>query len=202
MNTTLLSIFSRYWEKALFLTAAAICVCLCSIATHYFSDAYNADAVQGRQPEAVTILPWQGQAFFHWEVPSASQANPFRHTLVSLAKPPAPPPKPTPSPRKPAASGSGDGSGAQPSKPTQPDVVFSVCYRGFYVDVRGEALAMLVVTEPNQPEKRFFSKTGAVIGGKLTLLQANDQAAMFQDPDGNPTSVNWNETRTFRFQTQ
>ncbi|MBR4902434.1 MAG: hypothetical protein IKZ46_15960 [Victivallales bacterium] len=228
MLASLTTLFIRVWEKALFLIALLACLTLCSLATHYFTAAPEEQDEIGHQPVAVSILPWQDRSFFSISVPEVTTANPFAHTLVNLTAPPEPPkpetkeppkkeepPKPaeqtakTEPPKPDAAQPPAQETPPQkpeppkkeepPPPPKKPDIVFTIAYRGFYIDVRGESLAMLIVTDSAKKEKRLVCKKGTVICDKVTFQSADDKQATFTDADGNSTSINWNNKHTFTF---
>lgn len=228
MLASLTTLFVRVWEKALFLIALLACLTLCSLATHYFTAAPEEEDAVGHRPAAVSILPWQDRSYFSVSVPEATAANPFAHTLVNMTAPPEPPkqekteppkkeepPKPAEQtaktepaepaaaqpaePEKPAETSEPAKPAEPPPPPPKPDIVFTIAYRGYYVDVRGESLAMLIVTDPAKKENRIVCKKGTEICGKVTFQSADDKQAIFTDADGNATSVNWNNKHTFTF---
>ncbi len=228
MLASLTTLFIRVWEKALFLIALLACLTLCSLATHYFTAAPEEQDEVGHQPTAISILPWQDRSFFSIAVPEATAANPFAHTLINTVSPPEPPkpetkeppkkeepPKPaeqtakTEPPKADAAQPPAQETPPQkpeppkkeepPPPPKKPDIVFTIAYRGFYIDVRGESLAMLIVTDSAKKENRLVCKKGTVICDKITFQSADDKQATFTDADGNATSVNWNDKHTFTF---
>ena len=102
-------------------------------------------------------------------------------------------------PEKPAETAKPAKPAEPPPPPPKPDIVFTIAYRGFYIDVRGESLAMLIVTDPAKKENRLVCKKGTVICDKVTFQGADDKQATFTDADGNATSVNWNDKHTFTF---
>ena len=228
MLTLLNTFFIRCWEKALFLLALLACLTLCSLAMHYFTASPEEQDAIGHQPVAVNILPWKDRPFFSLSVPEATAANPFAHTLTSQLKPPEPPkpekteppkkeepPKPaeqtakteTPQPEtpQPPTQETAPQKTEPPKKeeppppPKKPDIVFTICYRGFYIDVRGESLALLLVTDTEKKENRLVCKKGTEICGKVTFQSADDKQATFTDADGNATSIDWNGKHTFTF---
>ena len=228
MFASLTTFFLRCWEKALFLIALLCCLFLCTLATHYFTYTPEEQESVGHRPVAVSILPWKDLSFFNQSVPQATAANPFAHTLVNQIAPPPPPkpetkeppkkeepPKPTeqtaktespkenppqpPAKETPAEKKESPKKEEPPPPPKKPDIVFTIAYRGFYVDVRGESLAMLIVTDPAKKENRLFCKKGAVICDKVTLQSADETKAVFADAAGNATSINWNGKQTFTF---
>ena len=224
MFSTFLSILVRCWEKALLLVAFFICLCLCTLAAHYFTYTEENLNSTGRQPVAVPFLPWRNRSFFHPSIPDSAKANPFAHTFISRLKPPEPPkpaitappkkeqtetttkqeqPQPNPqataAPPQPQAAAAPAEPPKPPEPPPKPDIVFTVCYRGFYVDVRGETLAMLIITTPDKKENRLVCKKGMDICGKLTFQQADDAKATFTDAQGNATDIAWNAKHTFTF---
>ena len=125
------------------------------------------------------------------ETPPAAE-KPKTEPEKAAAAQPAEPEKPaeTAKPAKPAEP---------PPPPPKPDIVFTIAYRGYYVDVRGESLAMLIVTDPAKKENRIVCKKGTEICGKVTFQSADDKQAIFTDAAGNATSVNWNSKHTFTF---
>jgi len=104
-----------------------------------------------------------------------------------------------PAQEKPAEKKEPEKPAEPPPPPPKPDIVFTICYRGFYVDVRGESLAMLLVTNPDKKESRLFCKKGTVICEKVTFQNADDSKATFTDADGNATTIDWNGKHTFTF---
>ena len=229
MFASLTTIFIRGWEKALFLIALLCCLFLCTLATHYFTYEPEEQESVGHSPVAISILPWRDQSFFNLSVPKATAANPFAHTLVNQIAPPQPPKQEKPEPPKkeqpttaktpqepakaeapkketPVAAQAQktetkatEKPSEPPPPPPKPDIVFTIAYRGYYVDVRGESLAMLIVTDPAKKESRLFCKKGTEICGKVTLQSADETKAVFADAAGNATSVNWNNKHTFTF---
>ena len=228
MLTLLNTFFIRCWEKALFLLALLACLTLCSLAMHYFTASPEEQDAIGHRPIAVNILSWRERSFFNLSVPEATAANPFAHTLTSQLKPPEPPkpekkeppkkeepPKPAEQtaktePAKPAAAQPAEqqkpAEKKEPEKPAEPpppppkpDIVFTICYRGFYIDVRGESIALLLVTDPAKKENRIFCKKGTEICGKVKFQSADDKQATFTDANGNTTSITWNGKHTFTF---
>ena len=102
-------------------------------------------------------------------------------------------------PEKPAENKEPEQPAEPPPPPPKPDIVFTICYRGFYIDVRGESLALLLVTDPEKKENRIVCKKGTVICDKVTFQSADDKQATFTDAEGNATSIDWNATHTFTF---
>ncbi|MCR4576030.1 MAG: hypothetical protein K5787_19910 [Lentisphaeria bacterium] len=224
MLSTFISILIRGWEKVILLIAFVLCLFLCTLAARYFSDTEENLYSTGHKPTATPFFPWQDRSFFHPSIPEASKANPFAHTIVNRLKPPEPPKPATPEPPKkeqPETTAKSEQpqqnpqatakqpkqqettKPAEPPKPPppppKPDIVFTICYRGFYVDVRGETLAMLIVTNPDKKESRLICKKGMEICGKVTFQQADDSKATFTDAQGNATDIAWNAKHTFTF---
>ena len=229
MLTLLNTFLIRCGEKALFLLALLACLLLCSLATHYFTASPQEQDAVGHRPIAVNILSWKERPFFSLAVPEATAANPFAHTLTSLLQPPAQPqppaaeqpkkeeepPKPAEQtaktepaepaaaqpaePEKPAENKEPEKPAEPPPPPPKPDIVFTIAYRGFYIDVRGESIALLLVTDPEKKENRIVCKKGTEICGKVTFQSADDTQAIFTDAAGNATPINWNNKHTFTF---
>ncbi len=126
------------------------------------------------------------------ETPPTAETPKTEPEQPAAAAQPAEPEKPAENPEPAKAE-------EPPPPPPKPDIVFTIAYRGFYVDVRGESLAMLIVTDPEKKENRLVCKKGTVICDKVTFQGADDKQATFTDADGNATSVNWNDKHTFTF---
>ena len=223
MLASLTTLFVRVWEKALFLIALLACLTLCSLATHYFTAAPEEEDAVGHRPAAVSILPnvsvpeaTAANPFAHTLVNMVAPPEPPKKETAEkpkTEKPAETPPaaeKPKTEPEKAAAAQPAEpekpAETAEPAKPAEPpppppkpDIVFTIAYRGYYVDVRGESLAMLIVTDPAKKENRIVCKKGTEICGKVTFQSADDKQAIFTDADGNATSVNWNNKHTFTF---
>ena len=127
-----------------------------------------------------------------------TEAPPKTETPKTTPEQPATTPQPA-EPEKPAEKTEPAKPAEPPPPPPKPDIVFTICYRGFYIDVRGESLALLLVTDPEKKENRIVCKKGTVICDKVTFQSADDKQATFTDAEGNATSIDWNATHTFTF---
>ena len=197
------------WEKVLFGLALLLCIVFCILGAMFFTDIPESRMPAGDRPTATRILPWDilSDKFFHPPIPSSANANPFAQKLVNHLTPkPVPQPSVTPPPATPktelpqTAQEEDTHQKPQIAAVPKPDIIISVTYKGFYVDLAGAPIAFISVSNSkDNSQNRITCKKGALVAEKIMLEEMSEHSASFKTDGGETVVIPWNETHKFSF---
>ncbi|MBQ7651498.1 MAG: hypothetical protein IJS15_11100, partial [Victivallales bacterium] len=193
------------WEKVFFVLSLLLCIVFCIIGAMFFTELPEARMPAGNRPTATRLLPWDllSDKFFHPPIPPATNANPFVQRLVNHLKPkpaPQPPvtPQPAPEPPKPEPPKAAvQESDTPPKAPIEvaakPDIIISVTYKGFFIDLAGDPVAFIsVANSQDNSHNRIICKKGTPVTDKITLEAISENSASFKTDDGETVTIPWN----------
>ena len=198
------------WEKVLFILALILCIAFCVVGAMFFTELPESRMPAGDRPTATRLLPWDllSDKFFHPPIPTSSNANPFAQKLVNHLKPkpvtqtavtPQPPIQESPKP-EPDKTPEPDTKTPQTAPPPKPDIVISVTYRGFYVDLAGDHVAFISINNSqDNSQTRINCKKGTLLADKITLEEISENSASFKTDNGENVTIPWNATHNFSF---
>ena len=199
------------WEKVLCIVIVLLCILFCILGGMFYAEVPEERILTGRRPAAVRLLPWDAlpEEFLYPQIPLATEANPFAQSLVNHLVPEkkteAAPEQPKEEPKKevPVVVTQTAPPPEPPKKeepPPKPDVVITLTYKGFYVDLAGDAVAFVSAssTEDNS-NVNLTCKAGTLIFDRVSLESISEESATFKAVDGTKTVVPWNASGKITF---
>lgn len=209
--STIISRLMDCWEKVLFVLMLLLCVVFCILGVMFFMELPEARTPAGQRPTADMLLPWNllSDKFYHPPIPAHSNANPFAQKLVNHLKPapkpvvvPQPPKQETPKQETQAVVAQVTTPPQEPPKqePAKPDIILSVTYKGFYVDIAGDSVAFIsVANSQDNSQNRIHCKKGSLIADRISLDGISEESATFKTDTGETVTIPWNATHKFSF---
>ena len=199
------------WEKVLCGIMVLVCVLFCAIGAMFFNDLPETQSAIGKRPTADRLLPWDAltDSFFSIRIPAPAEANPFAQNLVNHLEPtpvaaPEPPKQEEPK-QEPAAveqPKQEEPPKEEPPKedPPKPDIVITITYRGFYVDITGAPVAFITAaSSENNASQNMTCKIGTKILDRITLEGISEDSASFKADEGDAVKIPWNASEKFSF---
>ncbi len=223
---TLIDMLRRYWERTLLGVALILCMALCLPAILSVAEDVASDKSPVELAPPPRFFSWSRQpaALYSGGIPKAEEANPFGKALKSLQAPePAekseekkeePAEKPEEKKEEPPAEKPEEKEEPPAEKPEEkkeeppaekPEEKVetrkvTVFFRGFYIDLSGDYLGLLRITEGDKTVTSRIRK-GEVFAGGLTLKELSAESISVE-ASGQPKAVliPWNEERTFELE--
>ena len=197
----------RCWERMAFAVMAVLCILciLCSVLL--MLEAPPELEIKGKKPVALRIFPWDSLSgnFFTPAVPDAGKVNPFQYVLVNrdkpVPKPVLPPKKEEPKVKEtPKLEASKPEVVAPvPPPPKKPDIVIILTYKGIYVDLRGDSVALVSIKQgESAKEETLMCKAGTVLMDRIRLEKVVEDSATFSTKSGQ-VQIDWMKSHQFRF---
>jgi len=197
------------WERVLCAIMAVLFIVCVLTSVLFLLKKPQVPEIKGRKPVSLRIFPWDSLSgnFFTPSVPGADKANPFHYVLVNHLKPAPKPIEPVkPVQKKPVVESKVETQVRPPEKkeppppPRKPDLLISVTYKGFYVDVRGDIVALVAVAEGDgKKEETLMCKIGNVLCDRIRLDNVADESATFSS-NGTSVIIKWMQRHQFRFE--
>ena len=203
------------WEKVLFAIMLLLCIVFCTIGAMFYTELPESRMPEGHRPTATRLLPWDllSEKFFTPPIPAHSNANPFAQKLVNHLTPKPEPPKPEPpkpeppkpeppkpEPPKPVVQNIETPKEPQIAVAAKPDIIISVTYKGFYIDLAGDPIAFVSIENSmDNSQNRITGKKGTIIADKITLEEISENSASFKTENGETITIPWNATHKFSF---
>ncbi|MBO4511389.1 MAG: hypothetical protein J5746_01365 [Victivallales bacterium] len=198
---------SRCWERMACAVMTLLCILCILCFVLFMLEAPSAPEIKGKKPMALRIFPWDSLSgnFFTPAVPDAGKVNPFQYVLVNrdkpVPKPVAPPEKEEPKVKEmPKAEAVKPIVVAPPHPPPKkPDIVFTLTYKGIYVDLRGDSVALVSIRQGGAAkEETLMCKTGTVLMDRIRLEKVVEDSATFSTKSGQ-VRIDWMKSHQFRF---
>ena len=200
----------KCWERMLCAVMAILCMVCILTSVLFMLKKPQMPEIKGREPVSLRIFPWNSLSgnFFTPSVPDADKANPFQYVLVNRLKPapkPIPPvepvrQKPVAEPKAETQVSAAEKKEPPPPPPRKPDLLISLTYKGFYVDVRGDVVALVSVSEGgDRKEETLMCKIGTVLCDRIKLENVADESATFSS-NGTSVIIKWMQRHQFRFE--
>ncbi len=164
--------------------------------------------IKGKKPVSLRIFPWDSLSgnFYTPAVPEAGKVNPFHYVLVNRDKPvPKKVEKPIKEEKK--VTEKAKAEIAKPTAPVQPpppppkkpDAVITITFKGIYVDLRGDAVALISIKQGEAAkEETLMCKAGTVLMDRIRLEKVGEDSATFSTKSGQ-VQINWMKSHQFRF---
>lgn len=197
----------RCWERMAFAIMAVLCI-LCVLCSVLFLLDVPAEAeTKGKKPVAMRIFPWDSLSgnFFAPAVPEAGKVNPFRYVLVNHDKPV---PKKVEKPRREEPKEQEKAVSepvktvvevTPPSPPKKPDIVITITFKGIYVDLHGDPVALVSIAQSSpKKEETLMCKAGTLLGEGIRLEKVGEDSATFSTKSGQ-VQIDWMKSHQFRF---
>ncbi len=165
--------------------------------------------IKGKKPVALRIFPWNSLSgnFYTPAVPEAGKVNPFQYVLVNHTKPAPKPveppkkeePKVKETPKTEVVKPEVVAPPAPPKPPKKPDIVITITFKGIYVDLRGDAVALISIAQNGTAkEETLMCKAGTMLLDKIRLEKVGEDSVTFSTKAGQ-VQINWMKSHQFRF---
>ena len=178
----------RCWERMAFAMMAVLCM-LCMLCSVLFMLETPPELeIKGKKPVALRIFPWDSLSgnFYTPAVPEAGKVNPFHYVLVNRNKPV---PKKVEQPKKEEKKVQETAKAEiakpvvpvqpPPKPPKKPDIVITITFKGIYVDLRGDAVALIsIMQNSTAKEETLMCKAGTVLLDKIRLEKVGGAAPL------------------------
>ena len=200
----------RCWERMACAVMTMLCILCILCFVLFMLEAPSAPEIKGKKPMALRIFPWDSLSgnFFTPAVPEAGKVNPFQYVLVNRDKP-APKPVEPPKKEEPKVKEMPKVEVVKPvvvappppppPPPKKPDIVITLTYKGIYVNLHGDLVALVSIKQgETAKEETLMCKAGTVLMDRIRLEKVVEDRATFSTKSGQ-VHIDWMKSHQFRF---